>query len=329
MKILPIPPDWKTVTTVDMHAGGEPLRIVTSGAPFIAGDSIQAQFADAKANHQDFRARILQEPRGHMDMYGAILLPSHNEGADFGVLFMDTHNYTSMCGHGIIALTTYLAMRDANDVESHVVRYATPAGIITATALIENRRVTEVGFKGVTSYAEPRSRELDIPNVGKFSCDIAYGGELYAIVDIAHINIYINPDHAQRLVQLGRTIKKYIATTFSLDLYGVIFVEMFGGVHLHSRNVNVFGDGSIDRSPTGTGLCARLALHARKGDLTDGDSIIVASITGATFTGKLLAIHQEQLQFVTPYISGTAHLTGTHTFVFDPEDSLPNGFLLR
>ena len=329
MKILPIPPSWKTVTTADMHVGGEPLRIVTSGTPLFAGDSIDAYFNDARANHQKFRTRLLQEPRGHMDMYGAILVPSHNKNADFGVLFMDTHDYTPMCGHGIIALTTYLAMRDAKNVESHIVRYETPAGLITATATIKNRRVTDVGFQGVTSYAEPKSRELDIPDIGKITCDIAYGGELYAIVDVAQTNLYVNPENAEKLTQLGRIIKQYIAKTFSLNLYGVIFVEMFNGVHLHSRNVNIFGDGSLDRSPTGTGLCARLALHARKGDIAEGDSITVASITGATFTGKLLEVHQYDFQVITPYISGTAHLTGTHTFVFDPEDSLPNGFLLR
>ncbi len=326
---LHIPDYWQTVTTVDMHVGGEPLRIVTSGAPDFLGHDTQDMLKDAQKNHQQFRTRLLEEPRGHAEMYGAVLLPPRRKNTDYSVIFMDTHDYTSMCGHGIIALTTYLAMLNRPNTTTYRVRYDTPAGPILAKATIDNQQVTQVGFTGVTSYAEPKSRELNIPKIGKLICDIAFGGELYAILDARQVNLTIIPSNASKFVHLGQIIKQHVLSTDSINLYGVLFVETLSSTHIHSRNVNVFGNGSIDRSPTGTGLSARLAVHARNKEIKEGDQIVVASITGATFTGKLITIHNEQLQFITPHISGRAHLTGMHTFVFDPKDSLPNGFLLR
>lgn len=324
------PDNWHKIQTIDMHVGGEPLRIVVDGIPNFAGDSIQAIFEDACENYQTFRTRLIHEPRGHKDMYGAILLDAYNEDSDYNIIFMDAHDYTPMCGHGIIAVTTYLAMQYADDQTQYAVRYNTPAGKVTAQAIIENHQVTQVTFTGVPSYNEILDWAIDIPTIGKIQCDVAYGGERYAIVDTQALNVTIHPSHTDEFIHLGRIIKQAVqSATPSFKLYGVIFTESQTSDGIHSRNINVFGDGSIDRSPTGTGLCARLAVLIGKQQIILNQTIKVSSITGAIFKGEVVGVkHHDGRQYYIPTVTGTAYLIGKHTFIFDPQDKLHNGFLL-
>lgn len=327
------PEHWQTIKTIDLHVGGEPLRIVLEGQPRFVGETINDLYDDALAHHQTFRKQIVHEPRGHNDMYGAILVSPETTAADFGVIFMDTNDYTPMCGHGIIALTTLLVEADVVTLMSDrsVVKFDTPAGEILAYATKTNDHVSNVQFVGVTSYVKALGWAIDVPEVGEVVVDVAYGGEWYAYVDADEVDLDIVPQNASRFIDLGKRIKfAAMQYTDMPPLYGVIFVQDMQDDTLHSRNVNVYGNGSIDRSPTGTGLCGRLAiLHARD-VLEQGENIEVASITGATFTGRIFKPTTfEGMPGVIPMIVGRAHIVGHNTFYYDPNDPLRTGFVLR
>ena len=329
-----VPENWQKVTAIDVHVGGEPLRIVTSGAPRLYGDTIQDLYKDAVEKHDWFRKRVIFEPRGHADMYGALLVSPETTAADFGVLFMDSQSFTPMCGHGIIGLATVLV--EAGVVTmlglASVLKFDTPAGEVTAHASVDdNDRVQSVGMVGVASYVQHLDYTVQVPEVGQVVCDIAYGGEWYAFVDADVMDLDVIPSNAARFSYIGRLIKAALREQLpDIPLYGLIFVQDSPQEGIHSRNVNVFGNGALDRSPTGTGLSARLAIHHARGDVETQQNITVGSITGATFIGRVMkTANINGKQGIVPIIQGNAKVVGKHEFYYDPNDPLAEGFLLR
>ncbi|MCH2180876.1 MAG: proline racemase family protein [Mariniblastus sp.] len=338
--------DWQRIVTVDMHTGGEPLRIVASGYPVIPGrNSIERR--EYCANELDhLRKLIMWEPRGHADMYGCILTPP-NEAfddvqADFGVLFMHNEGYSSMCGHGIIAVTK-LAIESglvpAHEGES-MVRIDAPAGRITAMAKVEQGCVTSVSFENVPCFVQLANQRVKLDPFGEVEFDLAYGGAFYAYLDAGQLGLELSVEagNVQRLIQAGREIKKSIQQNFDIRhpvyqelsfLYGAIFSGPPHDPAHHSRNVCVFADGEVDRCPTGTGVSGRAAIEYARGDLALGESITIESILGTTFdVCPIRETRVDQQLAVVPRVTGSAYFTGRNEFWVDPADSQGRGFLV-
>jgi len=275
------------------------------------------------------------EPRGHADMYGAVITPSKD--ADFDVFFLHNEGYSTMCGHAIIALTKLVV--EAGFIKNDYVTFNVPAGRIESTALIHAGQVIRTAFRNVPSFVYRRDQSVEVPPFGTVKFDIAYGGAFYAIVEADPLGLSIDESHYSRLVQAGKQIKCAISEavpiehTFEPDLsflYGTIFTGPPRTPGHYSRNVCVFADGEVDRSATGSGVSARAAVHYAKGDLHLGQAITIESILGSTMTVTAMeSIGFGAYQAIVPEVSGNAHFTGTNEFWFDPQDPLRNGFILR
>ncbi|MCB9133114.1 MAG: proline racemase family protein [Anaerolineales bacterium] len=329
------------ITTVDAHTAGEPFRVITGGFPDLPGDTILARRRYARDHLDHLRRALMWEPRGHADMYGCIVTPPVTPGADIGVLFMHNEGFSTMCGHGIIGIATVAletGMLPASEPET-TLRIDTPAGLVTAHALVDDGKVRSVRFENVPSFVLALDRTVDVPGYGVVRYDIAFGGAFYAYVQAEDLGLRCTPADYRRLIEAGVAIKHAVMAAgpiphpFEPDLsflYGTIFIGPPESADAHSRNVCVFADGEVDRCPTGTGVSGRLALHHGRGELAIDQSIIVESIIGSRFSGRVV----ETTTFgpyaaVIPEVTGSAFITGRHEFHIDPDDPLREGFLLR
>jgi proline racemase len=335
--------DTETITTLDMHAAGEPLRIVTGGLAELEGDTILERRRYMREHFDHVRRALMWEPRGHYDMYGAILTPPVSGGADLGVLFMHNEGYSTMCGHGVIALVTALIDTGALPARGREtpVTLDTPAGVVRATAhLGADGRVSYVSFLNVPSYLHARDVELCIPGVGEITADIVFGGAFYAVLPADRLGLELAASNRTALVQAAQRVKRAVSDTVPIThplepdlgfLYGVILTGPPESHAHHSRNLCVFANAEVDRSPTGTGVSGRVAqLHAR-GEIALGEEILVESILGARSVFGARAVESTRVgphEAVTPEVRGTAYITGHSEFVVDPRDSLGGGFLL-
>jgi trans-L-3-hydroxyproline dehydratase len=345
-------PDWTgrdvrrgkvVLTTLDAHAAGEPLRIVTGGLPELPGETVLDRRRYMRDHLDHLRRALMHEPRGHADMYGCVLTAPVTPGADLGVLFLHNEGYSTMCGHGVIALVTALLETGALPVRGPQtpVTLDTPAGLVRATAhLRADGRVERVSFRNVPSFLHTRDLSLDVPGIGPVTLDIAFGGAFYAILPARVVGLRVVPGQKQPLVAAATAIKAAVQATthirhpFEDDLgflYGVIFTGEPEDPAHHSRNVCVFAAAEVDRSPTGTGVSARLAAHHARGEVRPGEAIAVESILGrgSVFEGRVV----EEVEFgphraVVPEVSGRAFLTGRHEFLIDPDDPLSPGILV-
>ncbi len=336
------PPAWRQIQTIDAHTGGEPFRVIVGGIPELRGNTILDRRRWAQEHIEHVRRGLMWEPRGHADMYGAIITPPVTEGADFGILFLHNEGYSTMCGHGIIAIAKVAI--DTGMVPCHepetVLRIDTPAGPVVARAEVAGGAVQRVAFRNVPSFVVELDCVVDVPELGPVRYDLAFGGAYYAVVEADAVGVGCVSAEVRGLIERGIAIKRAIAAEREIDhpeggdlgfLYGVIFVEPAPSTSgVHSRNVCVFAEGEVDRSPTGTGVSARLAIHYARGELAVGERIVVESLIGSRFGGVILETttfggHQA----IVPEIDGTAFITGRHEFTFDPSDPLTDGFLIR
>jgi trans-L-3-hydroxyproline dehydratase len=329
------------IQTIDAHTAGEPLRVILTGYPELAGTTILERRRDALEQHDSLRTALMWEPRGHADMYGCLIVPPESEDADFGVLFLHNEGYSTMCGHGIIAVTTVVletGMVPPTGDET-VVRIDTPAGLVTARGRMDNGRVASVAFTNVPSFVLQAEGEVQVPGLGTVKYDVAFGGAFYAFVDATKLGITLGPESFQLLIDKGMAIKRAVTAEggiihpFEEDL-GFLYGTIFTGVPLSdgadSRNVCIFAEGEVDRSPTGTGVSARAAIHHSRGDLAIGHDMVIESIIGSRFTVRVL----KEVQFgphkaVIPEVEGSASITGRNEFLIDPDDPLRDGFILR
>jgi trans-L-3-hydroxyproline dehydratase len=283
------------------------------------------------------------EPRGHYNMNGCELTPPVTPEADLGVLFMHNEGYSTMCGHGVIALITALieAGAVAPKGSQTPINLDTPAGLVQAVAhLGEDGHVARVAFQNVPSFLYARDLSIDLPRVGQVTVDIAFGGAFYAVLPAARVGLTVTPEQTAQLVAAGEAIKRAVNAAleirhpFETDLgflYGTILVGPPEDPAHHSRNICVFANAEVDRSPTGTGVSARLAQHHARGELVPGETIVVESILGrhSTFSGRVAGAAQVgSYAAVVPEIGGTAFITGRHEFIISPGDSVGQGFLL-
>lgn len=341
MKNWRAPEDWQKITTIDAHTAGEPFRVITSGFPSLDGNTILAKRRYVKENYDHLRTALMLEPRGHADMYGCIVTPPVTKTADFGVLFMHNEGFSTMCGHGIIAITTIAIECGmvAMQAPTTTLRIDTPAGLVTAFAHIEKDRVASVSFHNVPSFVVDLDQVVEVPGVGPVRYDLAFGGGFYAYVSAADVDLSVSPHDLHALIDKGMAIKRAVMSSrpiphpFEEDLsflYGTIFVGEPKDDGAHSSNVCIFAEGEVDRSPTGTGVSGRLAIHHARGDLAVGDTIIIESIIGSSFRCTVA----EETRFgphraIIPLVEGSAYITGRHEFLIDPHDPLKNGFVMR
>jgi len=336
------PPDGADVIrTIDVHAAGEPLRVIVDGLPPIPGATMLEKRRYARENLDVVRRRLMWEPRGHADMYGAIPTEPVADGSDCGVLFLHNEGFSTMCGHGIIGLTKVLletGMVPASEGTS-TIRIDTPAGLVVARAALKNGAVREVTFKNVPSFVYQRGIEVVLDGIGTTVCDIAFGGAYYAYCDATDLRLSLEPSQHDRLIEVGRLVKAAVLAQATIDdpadpdlgfLYGVIFTGPPEDAHHHSRHVCIFADGEVDRSPTGTGVSGRAALLYDAGKLPEGETIVIESILGTCFGVAVVGRgHVASYPAVIPDVSGEAYVTGTSSFFLDPGDPLGDGFIFR
>jgi len=335
------PSTWQRVSSIDAHTGGEPLRIYLDGYPEIPGASISDKQRYCREHLDQLRTATVWEPRGHADMYGCIVTDATTPAADFGVIFTHNEGYSSMCGHGIIAVTTAMLETGAVPMQAPETPLLidSPAGLIRAFARIDGGRVSSVYFHNVPSYVVELDACVEVPGLGQVRYDLAFGGAYYAYVDAAVLGVDTGSDNAAQLIASGRAIKQAVMASRAIEhphdstlsfLYGTIFIDQSRDSAADSRNVCIFADGELDRSPTGTGVSGRAAIHHARGELGVGDSIVIESIVGSRFR---TCVHQTVdyagRVAIIPEVEGQAFLTGRHDFFIDPADPFAHGFLIR
>ena len=335
------PEEWLRITTIDAHAAGEPLRVIIGGYPELPGNTILARRRYARDNLDHLRTALMWEPRGHADMYGCIVTPAVSPETDIGVLFMHNAGYSTMCGHGIIGMTTVVLEAGLLPMTAPetVVRIDTPAGLVTAHARVAGRRVVSVRFRNVPSFVLALDEEIPVPGLERVRYDVAFGGAFYAYVEAEAVGLRCTADDFHPLVEKGMAIKRAIEASrpprhpIEGDLsflYGTIFVGPAHSPGAGSRNVCVFAEGQVDRCPTGTGVCGRLAIHHARGEIGLNETMVVESIIGSRFSGRVVgAAMAGPYAAVIPEVTGAAHITGRHEFLIDPRDPLGEGFILR
>ncbi|MGN8213787.1 proline racemase family protein [Halococcus salifodinae] len=332
------PTDWTTIETIDTHTGGEPLRVVLDGLPPLVGDTVLEKRRYVERELDAYRKALIWEPRGHADMYGAIPTAPDTERADFGVLFMHNEGYSTMCGHGIVALATIAAETEyLPDVENEIA-IDTPAGLVVAEIERDGDRVDAVEFTNVPSFVVARNETVSVPEWGTIEFDVAFGGAFYAYCDAGQFDVDLTPAEFRDLIEIGTTVTRAVDDAVEIEhpyeddlgfLYGTILT---GDAHTDadSRNVCVFADGEVDRCPTGTGVSGRVALRAAAGELDRRERFVVESIVGSTFAGSYMETTDfGEYDAVRPRVEGSAHITGRHQFVVDPADPFDEGFVLR
>ncbi len=335
-------PFSRVIGTIDAHAAGEPLRIVMAGLPPLAGETILARRAAMLAHHDDLRRILMWEPRGHADMYGCVLTPPVTPGAAYGVLFMHNAGYSTMCGHGIIALTTALIETGQLPRVAPVteVGYDTPAGFVQARAEIAGDRVRRVTFRNVPSFVHTAGLEITV-GLRRVAVDIVFGGAFYALVPAVAFapDLAVRPERVQELIARGMAVKRAVEAAIDVihptepelrGIYGTIITGPPEGAGARQRNVTVFADGEVDRSPCGTGTAATTAALVARGELALGEEWVNESIIGTRFTGRAIeAANVGDYPAVVPEIGGRGFVTGFHQFVLDPDDDAGRGFLVR
>jgi len=319
------------IRTVDYHTAGEPFRIVTGGVEVPRGATILDKRRDAHDRLDYVRRLLVHEPRGHADMYGGFVVEPEDAEAHLGVVFFHNAGYSTACGHGTIALVTWAldeGIVEKQEGENHVV-VDVPSGRLDTWAQVEDGRVRSVRFRNVPSFVWAEGVELSERTV-----DVAFGGAFYASLEER-----VEAAELPRLIELGRELKREVEAWQDVvhplepelrDIYGVIFWQDEGDSPLIQRNVTVFADGEVDRSPCGSGTSARLALLDRAGRLPRGEELCHRSIVDTEFTGRVVRDTEiAGLPAVVTEVEGSAYRTGEHVFMLDASDPLQDGFLLR
>lgn len=353
---LPDPPDsdqidsdWRAVgiATVEYHTAGEPFRIVPNPPVSIVGATVAERRANAITSPEvDWLRQVLCfEPRGHADMYGGFITPPDDAGAHFGVLFWHKDGFSTACGHGTIALGTWaiesgLVVADPSGVTDIVIDV--PSGRVTARVHTSGEgRVLEVDFVNVPSALVEEGIEV---TTGRGACriDLGWGGAFYACLDAASVGLQVTPNNLPALIAVGREVKAALAGDPRIEhptdprlsgVYGTIIFDDLGTLstgELHQRNVTIFADGQVDRSPCGSGTAARVAVLAATGKLADQQTLVHDSIVGSRFTATVHAqVTENDRPAVVPVVTGSAYRVGSSLFTIDPHDPLVPGFVLR
>jgi proline racemase len=330
------------LAVVDMHTGGEPVRIVTGGYPPIPKGTILEKRAFVRDNLDHLRKMLIFEPRGHYDMYGALLVEPDLPGADIAVLFMHNEGYSTMCGHAVIALGRYAVDQGLVAAREPVttVNIECPCGLVVASVEVSDGRAGAVSFESVPAFLFACDRSVELEGYGRIVFDIAYGGAFYALADCRQVGLEFGRDRVREFVDAASALTERLKTTFPLAhpdhdelafLYGTILTDGgdgFGGVP--TRNICVFAEAEVDRSPTGSGVTARLAAMHAKGQLPLGEERLFESVVGSRFSGSVARTTKAgEYDAVIARVRGRAFYTGKSEYWLEEGDELGQGFLVR
>ena len=325
------------IRCIDAHTAGEPLRLIVEGFPRVEGRTILEKREFIREHHDHLRRALMLEPRGHLDMYGALLTEPEREGSDAGVLFMHNEGYSTMCGHGIIAVVTIALERGLIVPRGPgAIVLDAPAGPIKARAKMSGDRVESVSFENVPSFVLHAGVPVTLGN-RQLRADVAFGGAFYAIVDSEAAGIPVVPGRLADLRKAGMEIKRAVEAAVTVvhpdepglhGIYGTIFTGPPSG-DADLRNVTIFAEAEVDRSPCGTGTAAVMAVLSAMGLLGPEQTFTHESIIGTRFHGRVVGdVVVGDLPAIVPEIEGSAYITGESTFLIDERDPLKFGFRL-
>lgn len=330
-----------SIQVVDSHTVGQATRVIVGGIPVLKGKTMMEKKNDLAKNYDYIRTSTMLEPRGHADMFGALLTEPTNPEADYGMIFLDGAEYLNMCGHGTIGVATVLVetgMVKVTEPYTDIVLEA-PAGLVKVRVKVENHCAKEVSFVNVPAFLYKKDVEVDVPDLGHITFDIAFGGSFFAIVKDSELNVEISTENVSKNIPLAVKFLKYIKENVPVEhpllpeINKIELVEIYGkpkSKDADVQNMVVLGEGEVDRSPCGTGTCAKLATLYSKGELAIGEPFIHESVLQTKFKGEIL---QETkvgpYQAIIPQITGNAYITGFNQLVIDPEDPLKYGFQLK
>jgi trans-L-3-hydroxyproline dehydratase len=331
----------QSISTVEVHTGGEAFRIVTSGLPRIPGATIVARRAWLKEHADHIRRALMLEPRGHADMYGGYLTEPITPDADFGVIFLHNEGYSDHCGHGVIALATAAVELGwvTRAAPETVVKIDAPCGFIEAFVQWDDQHAGKVRFINVPSFIWQRDVVVETPSFGAVKGDIAFGGAFYFYTDGAPFDLPIRESSVERLIQFGAEVKAAANRSVNVchplipelnHIYGTIIANEPRHSGSSQANCCVFADRQVDRSPTGSGTAGRVAQLYLRGLLSKDDTLVNESIIGTVFNGRVIGETMlEGFEAVVTEVEGDAYICGFNSWIIDDRDPLAFGFLVR
>ena len=325
----------RLITSIDFHTGGIGMRLLTAGMPRLPGSTIADKRRHFQKHHDDLRTGLCLEPRGHRGMLIAVLVEPVTPGAHFGLFFMYPGGYYVSCGEATIgaatvAVATGLVRRTGAETR---VLLDTEAGPIETIAQGTGDRVHAVTIRWTPAFVLRTAETIKMEDVGEVAVDVAVGaGNVFAILDAASVGLSVRRESADDLARRGMAARAAVNEQLRVEAPGrgvapienvILHEPLADGV---SRNALVWGPGQVDAAPCGSGTCARMALFHYRGELAVGGSYISEGLSGLTFTGRIAGeTDVDGRRAILPEITGTAYITGTSQFLFDPEDPLRAG----
>jgi len=335
------------IETIEMHTGGEPVRIVTAGYPAISGATLLDKRRDALTRLDAYRRLIMWEPRGHFDMYGVLPVAPDHPDADLAVLFIHNEGYSTMCGHATIALGRYALDQGLIKPAAGIARLQLqcPCGLVDVRVrMIEDEygqsRPGPVSFTSVPAFAFALDRHVEVPGLGPVALDIGYGGAFYAFLPASRFNLDVRRSPTRDLVAAATAVTSAVKAQVKLDhpesddlafLYGTILTDGADAYEAEAATANicVFAEREVDRSPTGSGVTARIALQMARRQIALGQSRRFESVTGSIFTARAVAeLTYGRFAAIRAEVTGQAYYTGRSVFTLEADDPLAAGFLL-
>jgi len=335
-------PDYPTIRVLDMHTGGEPVRVIVDGYPPVPGATILAKRRHVREHLDHLRRLLMFEPRGHFDMYGALLVEPSLPGADLAVLFMHNEGYSTMCGHATIALGRYAVDHGLVPKVEPVteVGLECPCGLVKIAVEVSGGRAGRVSFLSVPAFLLAEQARVEVPGFGPVTADVSYGGAFYALADAAAFGLDVRKSRTRDLVDAADALSAAVNRALSIEhpeeedlgfLYGSILTDGRERPEQGpSANICVFANSEVDRSPTGSGVTARMAARFQRGLVRAGERCEFESVTGALFSGEVAetAVCGSR-PAVRVRVGGRAHYVGEARFWLEEGDEIGRGFLLR
>lgn len=329
-----------SLKTIDTHTMGEPTRIIIEGLPSIPGNNMMDK-KNYLVKHFDYvRTMAMHEPRGHKDMFGAVLIKPTKKEADIGVIFMDSGGYLNMCGHGSIGVSTILVNEGYVKVEEPITTIVldTPAGLVTAKVEVENKKAIGVSIENVPAFLYKENIKINLPELGEIPVDISFGGSFFALVDSKDLNLRVSLKNIEKLTELALIIREGVNKKVKIvhpnnpGINKVDLVEIYdesSNNKANLKNVVIFGNGQFDRSPCGTGTSAKIAYLYGKDKLQRNETFVYESITGTMFKGRVLReVKIGKYKGIIPEIKGRAFITGYSHLIAEEEDPFKHGLIL-
>jgi trans-L-3-hydroxyproline dehydratase len=331
----------RIISVVGCHAEGEIGDVIVGGVLPPAGATLFEQMERMRCDHDEVRRRLLCEPRGSVARHVNLLVPAIRDDCQVGAIIMEPTEYVPSSGSNLICITTVLLETGivAMQEPETVVRIEVPGGPVRARATCRDGKCVVVEIENVPAFVDRLDASLEVAGVGTIDVDVAYGGMFYAIVDATRLGFRVVADEARELAILGEKVRHAAREQLEVvhpenpSIRGVSIVQLnrpFAGVGAVTTNTCIVAPGRSDRSPTGTGTAARMAVLRARGLMQVGDSMIHASLIGSTFRGRILGdTRVGGRAAILPSIAGRGWITGLHQYLLDPQDPYPQGYLLN